>query len=286
MTSGSQVYAAQDTTALEVHVTSPSSRTLSGGEEKQLRKKLELAKDVAIKVVTVGQATPLVINEASVRGAERERQAVGAEPMINDHAMSARIVVTNTIQRDVTGLGLHFTSKETSFYVYYRSISLKAGKSGLILIKFMCVSGEPSRLVVQLAGAELSGGRVWGEFPVPSGSTASPIVSPESEDRGAIGPKPSSAGAGDLGQRPVLLNAPQPRYTERARQNKVMGSAFLRVMVGEDGHVKQAKVIRSLPDFLTEEAIRAAFEMKFKPAIKDGQAVPYWLPMLVEFNLK
>ena len=58
------------------------------------------------------------------------------------------------------------------------------------------------------------------------------------------------------------------------------------VMVGEDGHVEEVKVIRSLPDFLTEEAIRAAFEMKFKSAMKDGQAVPFWLPMLVEFNLK
>ena len=251
--SGSQVYAAQDTTGIarEVYVKSPSSRALSGVEEKQLRKKLELATDVAIKVVNVGQTTPLVINEASVRGAEREQQAVGAEPMINDHAMSARIMVTNTSQHDVTGLGLQFTSKETSFYVYYRSISLKAGKSGLILIKFMFVSGEPSRLVVQLAGAEISGARVWGEFPVPSGSTGSPNASPKSEDRGAIGPTPSTPAAGDIGQRPVLLNAPQPRYTERGRENKVMGSAVLRVMVGEDGHVKKATVIRSLPDFLT-----------------------------------
>jgi len=117
VTSGSQVYTAQDATAQEVHVKSPSSRALSGGEEKQLRKKLGLAKDVAIKVVTVGQATPLVINEASVRGAERDQPPAGAEPMINDHAMSARIVVTNTSQRDVTGLGLQFTNKETSFYV-------------------------------------------------------------------------------------------------------------------------------------------------------------------------
>src|SRR5439155_5783742 len=114
--------------------------------------------------------------------------------------------------------------------------------------------GEPSRLVVQLAGAQLDGGRVWGEFPVPLGSIASPNSSPKSEDRGAIGLTPSSPEAGNIGQKPVLLNAPQPRYTERGRENKVMGAAVLRVMVGEDGHVKQAKVIRSLPDFLTEEA--------------------------------
>lgn len=283
---GLPAYASQDDTTPEVYLTSPSSRSLSGGEEKQLRKNLELAKDVAIKVVNVGQAAPLVINETSVRGIERERPAAGAEPLINDHAMSARIVVTNTTLRDITGLGLQFTSKKTSFYVYHWSISLKAGKSGLILIKFMCVSGEPSGMVVQLAGAELGGGRVWGEFPIPSGQTASPNASPKANNQGAPGPTPSSAGAGQVDQKPVLLNAPKPQYTERARENRVMGSAVLRVIVGEDGRVKQAKVVRSLPDFLTEQAIRAAFEMKFKPAMKDGKAVRYLLPMLVDFILK
>lgn len=286
VTSNLNVHAAQDEAAREVLLASTPFRTLSGGEEKQLRKQLELAKDVAINVVNAGQAEPLVISEASVRGAEREQPVGSAEPIINDHAMSARIVVTNTSQRDVTGLGLQFTCKETSFFVYYWSISLKAGKSGLILIKFMCVSGDPSTLVVQLAGAALSGGRVWGQFPVPSGSTALASAPPKSEDRGAVGATPSSPGSADIVQRPVLLNAPRPRYTERARENRIMGSALLRVLVGENGRVKKAKVIRSLPDFLTEEAVRAAFEMKFKPAMKDGQAAPYWLPMLVDFNLK
>ena len=65
-----------------------------------------------------------------------------------------------------------------------------------------------------------------------------------------------------------------------------MGAAFLRILIGEDGRVKRVAVIRSLPDFLTEEAVRAAFELKFKPAMKQGNAVKFWRLLLIDFNLK
>lgn len=42
----------------------------------------------------------------------------------------------------------------------------------------------------------------------------------------------------------------------------------------------------TLPDWLTEEAIRGAYDLKFGPARKEGQAVAYWMPVVVEFNLK
>jgi hypothetical protein len=37
---------------------------------------------------------------------------------------------------------------------------------------------------------------------------------------------------------------------------------------------------------LIEQAIAAAHEMRFKPANRHGLAVPYWVPILVEFNLR
>ena len=58
------------------------------------------------------------------------------------------------------------------------------------------------------------------------------------------------------------------------------------MLVGSDGTVKQVKVTHALPDWLTEEAIRAAYELRFEPARKDGKSVAYWLPVEVEFNLK
>lgn len=85
-------------------------------------------------------------------------------------------------------------------------------------------------------------------------------------------------------QRPVPLNAPQPRYTEEARKNKIEGVVIARVLVSADGGVKQVKITRGLP-VLDEQAIQTAYQMRFKPAIKDGQPVAFWQSVLIEFTL-
>jgi TonB family protein len=59
----------------------------------------------------------------------------------------------------------------------------------------------------------------------------------------------------------------------------------MRVLVGEDGNVKSVRVVRSLPDGLTEEAISAARQTTFKPAMKDGKPVPFWVGLEMNFNI-
>jgi len=86
--------------------------------------------------------------------------------------------------------------------------------------------------------------------------------------------------------KPVPLNRPRPRYTESARANGVQGSVLVRVLVDEDGNVKLIRVIRGLPDGLTEEAITAARQTKFKPAMKDGKPVPFWVGLEINFNIR
>jgi TonB family protein len=85
---------------------------------------------------------------------------------------------------------------------------------------------------------------------------------------------------------PRALNAPRPNYTEEARANKVQGVVRARILVGSDGAVKQVRIVRGLPFGLNEEAIRAAMQMRFRPAMKDGVAVAYWMALDVEFNLR
>ena len=86
--------------------------------------------------------------------------------------------------------------------------------------------------------------------------------------------------------RPVILNQPIPRYTEEARRRGVSGQVTMRVLVGADGEVKQVKVISGLPYGLSEQAVEAVRKMRFKPAMKDGRPVAYWLPVSIEFNTK
>lgn len=128
-------------------------------------------------------------------------------------------------------------------------------------------------------------------------------------DRGGVGPgKGPGEGPGNNGGRdggdyapggrqnvdapskvdtlPRALNEPRPNYTEEARAHKVQGIVRARILVGSDGLVKQVRVVRGLPDGLNEEAIRAAMQMRFRPAMKSGAAVAFWMSLDVEFNLR
>lgn len=99
------------------------------------------------------------------------------------------------------------------------------------------------------------------------------------------GPPPADAKSHPI-VHPVPLNSPIPNYTVEARSHEVEGAVVMRVLVGEDGLVKQARVVSGLPFGLDEEAIKAACKLKFKPAMRDGQPIKFWVPVSVEFHLR
>lgn len=96
----------------------------------------------------------------------------------------------------------------------------------------------------------------------------------------------SGGPATNVDQQPILLNNPVPRYTEEARKNKIQGTVTARVLIGADGSVKQVKIVRGLPDGLDEQAIQAAYQLRFRAAMKSGQPVAFWKNVVIEFNLR
>lgn len=85
---------------------------------------------------------------------------------------------------------------------------------------------------------------------------------------------------------PVVITAkPQPSYTKEARRNGIQGFVALRVLLSGNGRVSRIRVMKGLPSGLTENAIRAACKMKFKPAIKDGAPVSQWVIAEYAFRL-
>ena len=82
------------------------------------------------------------------------------------------------------------------------------------------------------------------------------------------------------------MNEPRPNYTEEARTNKAQGVVRARILIGSDGLVKQVRLIKGLPDGLNEEAIGAAMQMRFRPAMKGGAVVAFWMTLDVEFNIR
>jgi TonB family protein len=102
------------------------------------------------------------------------------------------------------------------------------------------------------------------------------------------GPNSSSAfhpdgSAKRVDSRPMALNRPRPHYPDGASGN---GVVRVRALVGADGTVKSVRIASSSGDAFNWEAQQAALKMRFKPAMKDGLPVPYWVILDVTFNLR
>ena len=85
--------------------------------------------------------------------------------------------------------------------------------------------------------------------------------------------------------RPKILYKEKAQYTREARDNKIEGTVVLSVVFGVDGQIGDVKVIRGLPDGLTEKAIAAANKIRFEPAMKDGRPVSVRGSLEFTFNL-
>ncbi len=89
----------------------------------------------------------------------------------------------------------------------------------------------------------------------------------------------------DTGTKARVARKPKPKYTKDARKNRIKGTVILRCVFAANGKVTNIQVVSGLPDGLTENAIKAAQEIKFKPAVKDGKPVSMWMQLEYNFNL-
>ena len=78
---------------------------------------------------------------------------------------------------------------------------------------------------------------------------------------------------------------PRPIYTEEARKLHVEGEVLLEVMFGAAGDIRVQRIVRGLGHGLDESAIRAAENIKFKPAQSNGKAVDFRATVHIEFRL-
>ena len=78
---------------------------------------------------------------------------------------------------------------------------------------------------------------------------------------------------------------PEPRYTPEARRLGIQGLVVLKLLLLADGKLDRVRVVKVVPVGLTENAIFAACEVKFKPAMKGGKPVAQWLKLEIPFLL-
>ena len=89
----------------------------------------------------------------------------------------------------------------------------------------------------------------------------------------------------EVDERLQILKKPTPSYPREARKNNTRGYVILRAILGADGAVRHIEVLTGLPDGLSDRAIEAAKQVKFKPAIKDGKPVSSWAELVYRFQV-
>ena len=87
-------------------------------------------------------------------------------------------------------------------------------------------------------------------------------------------------------KRPVLKNRPQPLYSSLAREKRIQGIVRMSVRINEQGVADSVLVVQGIGYGLDEQAIKAVRAAKFSPAMRNGEPVKFWMPVIIEFNIK
>ncbi len=79
-----------------------------------------------------------------------------------------------------------------------------------------------------------------------------------------------------------ITSQPKPPYTDAARQAAIQGVVRLRVTFSSNGSIGGISPVSGLPNGLTEQAIAAARNIRFTPAMSDG--VPQTVTKVIEYR--
>jgi TonB family protein len=99
------------------------------------------------------------------------------------------------------------------------------------------------------------------------------------------GPRQRKAESTSPTQPVAILAKPDPAYTQEARALKLEGEVLINVVFEASGSIRIVSVVRGLGHGLDESATRAAQQIKFKPARRDGQPVDFPAVVHIVFQL-
>jgi len=84
---------------------------------------------------------------------------------------------------------------------------------------------------------------------------------------------------------PQIVFKVDPEYSEQARKAKYQGTVVLNLVVQKDGSVRDVKILQPLGLGLDEKAVEAVMQWRFKPGMRQGQAVDVSAIVEVTFRL-
>ena len=114
---------------------------------------------------------------------------------------------------------------------------------------------------------------------VKSGGFGAVTVAPEAKAA------PKQAESAPAVQPIVILEKPSPVYTDEARRLRIEGEVLVEVVFRASGQVQAVRVVKGLGHGLDEAALRAAEQIRFKPAMQQGQPVDFPAVAHIVFQL-
>lgn len=82
-----------------------------------------------------------------------------------------------------------------------------------------------------------------------------------------------------------ILSKPTPVYTQEAKSLRVEGEVLLEVVLEASGSLHVLRVVRGLGHGLDDNAVKAAEQIHFKPAMRDGQPADSTVVLHIIFQL-
>lgn len=106
----------------------------------------------------------------------------------------------------------------------------------------------------------------------------------ESAATAPVRSKPAAAAAPKLAPAEII-SKPTPVYTDEARKLRIEGEVLLEVVFESSGKLRVVRVVQGLGHGLDEAAMRAAEQIRFKPALRDGQPADSSAVLHIVFQL-
>ena len=98
-------------------------------------------------------------------------------------------------------------------------------------------------------------------------------------------PQKQTVRVGGTVKEPKKIKDVAPVYPEEAKANKIQGVVIVEALIGTDGKVKEAKVLRPVP-VLEKAALEAVQQWEYTPTLLNGEPVEVIMTITVNFTLK
>jgi periplasmic protein TonB len=112
---------------------------------------------------------------------------------------------------------------------------------------------------------------------------------------GTLGGTGTQLGGGNMLELPVrvggnvlpprIVTRVDPKYNEPARRAKIEGIVIIEAVIDRSGNVTEARVLKALSFGLDQQALNAILAWKFKPGTLNGQPVPVYYNLTVNFQI-